>query len=270
MAASIVLGAIALGTGIYSMVKANKERKKAEAAMAANQRPALEIPVQEFENQRLLESMAGQGMSDRARSVATRDYERGLTSAINAITLSGGNPNDVSRAYRQYNDSVDRLALMDENIRLQNLANYVAQNRRMSSNLVNQWQVNELAPYMDRQSLYAQQIGAANQNFQAGLGMAGQGVGTIAGGVSSMSRTNQARGGTGFLNTRFGQGNTGASAMNNFSVYSPNDGSTVSSINWDRVLPENRSALYQMYANADYNRPLSIADYNRQQGIGSY
>lgn len=291
MAASIVLGAIALGTGIYSMVKANKERKKAEAAMAANVRPELEIPSYEYDNQRLLESMAGQGMSDRARAIAQRDYERGLSSRINAITLGGGNPNDVTRAYRTYNDSVDRLALMDENIRLQNLSNLVAQNRRMGSNVVNQWQVNELGPYQDRNALYAQQIGAANQNFQAGLGMAGQGLGYAAGGMSSMNKTNRAAGGTGFLGLRKGQGTPGsiANATNSmgntgstsalfqpngydsmFSVYSADDGSVVNTLDWNRIKPENRAAIYQLYSGIDYNngsQPVSIASYNRQKAL---
>lgn len=245
MAASIVLGAIALGTGIYGMIKSSKEKKKAEAALKNNVRPDFNIPKQEFDNQRLIESMAGQGLSDKSKNYAEQQYARGLNSTINAIAQGGGRPQDVTKAYRAYNDAVDRLALMDEDARIRNVNSLISQNRRMSGNEVAEWQIDEYAPYQDRNALYSKMYGIADQNYMSSLGMAGQGVGTIAGGASRMSATNRERGGN--VNSQYGGSNaTGSTA------YAPQSNPMVNQIAWERIRPESRNTLYQMYNNPTY------------------
>ena len=208
MAATIAAAAITLGYGIYKGIKANKEKKKAQQAMKDNIRPEAPIPQYEYDNQRLLESRMSEGLPEQSRRVAEQAYERGLASTINAINRSGGSVNDVTRAYRTYNDSVDQLTLMDANYRVQNLNNYLYQNRRMSSNEINKWQIDEMAPYMDRAALYRQMYGIAQQNQDNAEALMVQGVTTGLSGAMRYSDMNAAKGGSGFLNMRMGKGNT--------------------------------------------------------------
>lgn len=257
MAATIVAAAIAAGVGIYGMIKKNKEKKKAAEEYNKVQESKYTIPNREYETSRLLESLSQRGLGAKSREVAMQGFDRGLASAINAIQISGGSPSDVTKAYRAYNNSVDRLAIIDQEQQLRNISMMLQQRQRLTDLETARWQINEYAPAKDKKAFFAQQYAQADAGQKQAMASTVGSLGALAGGVSRMNTTNKAQGGTGFLHMNK-SGNAGQDAylnIDNSSVglYSPASNSYINQMNFERVRPELRGTLYQMLNSPYYN-----------------
>lgn len=167
---------VALGLGAYKVIDGENQKKKARRAEAKNQRPDYTIPEYEFDNLNLLESRAGQGLSDSAKRLATQNNERGLNAALGALFRGGGDVNNISPLLQRYTDSSNRLAVMDDEARLRNINNLIAQRQRMSNLTDKRWQVNQYAPWADEQQRIAQQRAMGQQAVNEGINTAASGV----------------------------------------------------------------------------------------------
>lgn len=181
---------VALGVGAYQVIKGENAKKKARRDAAKNVRPDYSIPGYEFDNLNLLESRAGQGLSDASKRLATQNNERGLTAALNALFKGGGDMNNVSPLLQRYADSNNRLAVMDDEAKLRNINNLIAQRQRMSALTDKRWQVNQYAPWADEQQRISQQLALGEQQVNAGINAAGAGVAGYLGSTQGQSAIN--------------------------------------------------------------------------------
>lgn len=262
MAATIIGAAIAAGVSIYGAAKGAKEKKKAQALADANKRPLYNTPSTEYDNQRLAEMLASQGISDPAKNAAMRGYDRGLTSSINAILQGGGNPNDVSNAYDVYNTHAGQLALADDERRRANIAALISQNKSMSDYADKNYQVNQYAPYANTAAKAAAMYQQGDQQLMSGINGVAGAVGTAAGAIGRMYDLSKVNGrGTGDagtspsvspsaynnpLSTTYINGN-GFSAGQ--SIYDPTVGQISRNFNWSKIKPENQQTYWNLLNN---------------------
>ena len=170
MPVDAVLAAVAIGTTVYGAVKANKAAK----AAAANVRPAYTTPQTEYDNQRIAESQAGQGMSAASKQDYLNNAGQGLAATNDAILRGGGDANSLSATYDKYNQGISNLSIYDDQARQGHLNNLIAQNQRMSADTDKNWQLNQYAPWTDKAKLYAAQQQAGQQIEGQGIGMLGK------------------------------------------------------------------------------------------------
>ena len=172
----------AAGYQIYQGEKAKKEAKN----LAKTPRPEFnpEVPKGEYDALNLLQSRAGQGMSDASKNLYKQNADRGLSSTIDAIIKGGGDINSIGKAQQGYLDGLSRLSLADDAMRLQNINNFLTQQRRISDmqrqDFTSQFQVNEYAPFADKMAAAAQLRTQGQQMTNAGINTAGNAIGSHA------------------------------------------------------------------------------------------
>lgn len=172
---AVIGGTVALGQTIYGAIKKNK----AEKAAAANQRPAYEIPQEEYQNERQAESMAGNGISAGAKQYLTNQSDRSQAAAYSAILRGGGDANAIANTADKYQNSANQVAIYDDQARLANLGRERDAWLRMSANKDKAFQVNQYAPYADRAAAIKEQLTGAENTINSGLnslGSAGMGA----------------------------------------------------------------------------------------------
>lgn len=188
--AVIVPAIVGLAAAGYQIYQGEQQKKQAKKAAANNVRPVYNptIPQSEFDSLKLLQSRAGQGMSDSAKNMFQQQADRGLSSVLDTIIKTGGNPNDASRAYQGYADSIGRMALLEDRAKLENLNNYLGQQRRISAmqtdNYDKDFSVNKYAPFMDEQARIAQMRTIGQQQTNAGVNTAASTIANYAGNIS--------------------------------------------------------------------------------------
>lgn len=136
--------------GIVQGITGALQKGKAKRMARANKRPTYEIQDAVLDNQDLIESRAGQGISDATRRELTQGAERGLTSSIDAILSGGGSVNNIADLYSNYAGSLSKMALIDEEMRTKNVQNLIDQNSKLAAEQDKAWQVNVYAPYTDK------------------------------------------------------------------------------------------------------------------------
>lgn len=136
------------GTGMAVSGLANKAKAK---RMAKNNiRPTYETPQSEYDNLALTKSRASQGLSDSSLTAFGRANDRALTGSLDSILKNGGDNNQVSTVSDAYTSGAAKLALADDQARMQNINALIAQQGRMSDYADKQWMINKYAPYADR------------------------------------------------------------------------------------------------------------------------
>lgn len=186
MAATIVAAAIAAGIGIAKLVKGAKDKKAANALADANKRPKYDIPSYAYDNQKLLENQASQGLSSASKDAANRSYNQGLSTSINGILQGGGNPNDINNSYNVYDSNVGKLAFLDDQRRMQNINNLVAQNNTMADYTDKSYQINQYAPYADTAAKASKLYAQGDESMQSGISEIGNAVSTGVGAYTGM------------------------------------------------------------------------------------
>src|SRR5688572_24012649 len=118
--------------GIFQMAKGFVQKGKAKRMARSNKRPDYKIQRPIIDNQELIESRAGQGMTDASRQVISQENSRGMTSAIEAVLAGGGSVNNIGDLYSRFSDGTNKMALIDEEMRTANVKNLIEQNRLMA------------------------------------------------------------------------------------------------------------------------------------------
>lgn len=155
--------------GIVQGITGAFQKGKAKRMARANKRPTYRIqrPVQD--NQELVESRAGQGISDATRQHLRQDAERGLTTSIDAILAGGGSVNNIADLYGNYTTSISKMALVDEEMRTRNIQNMIIQNNKLAAEKDKEWQVNVYAPYADKAQAAAALSKHGSDNMWKGI-----------------------------------------------------------------------------------------------------
>lgn len=168
--AVIVPAAIAAAYGIYKVAHGAHQKNLAKKAAAANKRPAYNIPQGEYDNLYMAESQASQGLDQGSKQILTQNADRGLSASLNAVLKGGGDMNAASSLYDNYLGNINNIALMDNQQKINNVQQLVAARYRMSDQQDKQWQVNNYAPFMDKQKEIGQQKAYGQQQVDSGMG----------------------------------------------------------------------------------------------------
>lgn len=179
--AAIALGAVAAYKGIKGAVQ-NKKAKRLKQ-QAERERPSYRTQKAIRDNQAIMESRAGQGFSDKALRIQEAAVDSGLAVGIDGVLRSGGNVNHIGDLYGNYLEGTNKLALMDEEMRVRNLAAMVDQNYFMGSEQDKEWQMNKWNPFADKVQAAAVLKAQGNANINGALDTAAAAVGSFGGSI---------------------------------------------------------------------------------------
>lgn len=162
--------AVAQGIGgIVQGVTGAFQKGKAKRMGRANKRPNYRIQQPIKDNQELIESQAGQGLTDASRQELEQQSSRGLTSSIDAILAGGGSVNNISDLYGTFQGGISKMALIDEEMRRKNIQNLVTANNQLATEKDKEWQVNVYAPYADKAQAAAALSNQGTNNMWKGI-----------------------------------------------------------------------------------------------------
>lgn len=197
MAASAIIAAIGLAVAIGSTVYGISQQNKAKQLKASNERPKYDITPYQKENQQLAENLATQGLPESTLNYYRQQSERGLSYGVGAILKGGGDNNQIGGLYANYNDSMTRLAVLDDQRRLSNLAVLREQNRAMSNEADKQWQVNQWGPFADRAQEAQALYNSGSQYISQGISTGVNAIGNYASNQGQQRQINQVNNGSG-------------------------------------------------------------------------
>jgi len=273
--------ALQAGKGIYDTVAGgiNARRARREQKQLLANRPQRQIPQGELDMLSLLQNRASQGLSDATLNRYQEGAERGLTSTLDAIIKGGGTPNSIGGAYQDYLNDISALTLANDQAQLQNVNNFLNQNRRISDYQDRQYEENVYQPWADQMTATAQEVGQAEGRQASGIntignavgnyfgqlnqkndiqGLFGRGVNLLGQTVNKMAPTSPAST-PGMTQQQFGNTLTGAAmGMNNgyFGVqpqrYSPNLNAPMRGYDFSGLKPSDRAMMVQLFNNYQY------------------
>jgi hypothetical protein len=205
----VIAGTIGLAETAIGMINAGKAKKKA-AQLAASRPKYQESPYIKDELS-LAESELSTGMSGAASNAYEQGIDRDLSSSLNTILKGGGSVNNVAEVFGQSTQGRQRLALMKENLRLNQVNNLVRAQQDSTEQREKAFQFNQWAPWADQSQANAQARTAAQGQIMSGIntiGSAGMGYLNKVGGQKQLNDTLQ----TNSNSASQGGGGTGGNA----------------------------------------------------------
>lgn len=166
-------------TGIINNAKAKKE-----AAKLAASRPKLTASPFVKDELSLAESNLSTGMSADAKAAYEGGLSRDLSTSLNTILKGGGSVNNVSQVFDSSEQGRQRLALIKENLRLNNVNNLVRAQDTAENERQQMFQFNEWAPWSDAAKANSQARQQAQGEIWGGIDQIGGGAMKLAGGGS--------------------------------------------------------------------------------------
>lgn len=172
MPAVITSAAIGAGTAIYGGIKSAQAAKAAKANLA--NRPTYTPLAEDDSELNLAQSMSGTGMSDTSRQALLNNNQNAQAASINAIQRNGGDPNAIGNLYGQAQNGLNSAAIYDDQARMSHLntllGTYAQYNAQRRSDADKTFQIDQYAPWADKQQLITQQQQAAQNLILSGLG----------------------------------------------------------------------------------------------------
>jgi len=177
MPVTIGLG-LSAATAIYGGIKSAQANKLAKQNLAS--RPVYTPLPEDDSALNLAESQANQGMGANAKQALLNNSQNNTAAITNAITMGGGDANSLSNAVIKEQQGLNNLAVYDDQARQSHLgtllSTYGQYANQRQANADKQFQVNQYAPWADKQQLYTQQQLAGQQLLSSGLGSLGKGL----------------------------------------------------------------------------------------------
>lgn len=173
-AVDIAQGALGIGEAVSGLI--NEAKAKKEGQRLASTRPQYEVDPQVGQDLNLAESELGSNVSAGERAYATLNNGQ-FSSSIGSTLKSGGNPNSIGEIYGNSEDGRLKLAMMRDNLRLNQIQNYVRASQRTEDANTTKWQVNKFAPWEDAAQANAAAKSGAQKQVMEGLSTFGAGVG---------------------------------------------------------------------------------------------
>lgn len=215
-------GAGAIQTAI-GLINAGKTKREAERL--AKTRPQYQISPLAGQDLALAKSDLAQGMSSAAETAFNNLNNSQFSSSLDAILKSGGTPNSIGEIYGNNQEGRLRLAQMKDQLRLQQIQNYVRANNAMQQEQQTQWQVNDFGPWQDRAQANAAARTGAQTQINNGLNAFGAGVANAGQALSENNQFKIPTGVNGGNNYGFNNGRaTGITDYNIPTTQAPNVG----------------------------------------------
>ena len=177
----LIEGAIAAA----SLLRSSQQKSTAESeakTLEAN-RPKYQIQKEFGQDVALTESELGQGMSAKAQRAYESATDRGLSSSLSAILKGGGDVNSIGSLYGESEKGRENLAILQDNLRLQQIQNVVSARQRMAGEKQTKWMVDEYGHWKDQAQAVAEARKAAEQGIQSGISS----FGSILGGAAQQA-----------------------------------------------------------------------------------
>lgn len=152
----------AMNVGQY--IGAVRDKKKAEEEKSRLKTPFYKIQDEYFQNRNLAAEMAQGGLPQATKDYLTEQTDRGLGTAISGIAQTGGSPNDFSKLFDSYRNSINQTAAQDAQLQLQNIQYYMGANKDLAGQKTTQWTLNEYQPYQNKLKEITERIAAAKMN----------------------------------------------------------------------------------------------------------
>ncbi len=174
-----VVGALTtLGLGIYNAVESKKKEDQAEEKAAKLERERVNyIPSKESQEAlSLTESELANGMSARTSQAYEAANDKGLSTSLSTILKGGGNVNNVGELYGASGEGRNKLALIKDSLRLNQINNYLYASNALGTEKQTAWQINKFQPQqnaMEATGIARQQAEQAKMNS---IGMVGVGL----------------------------------------------------------------------------------------------
>lgn len=146
-------------------ISGNSKEKKAKKAREALKSPFYDIQDEYYQNKNTAAQLAGGGLPDATKDYYTTQSEKGLSAGIQGILQGGGNPNDISKLYQTYDDSLSKISAADAEAHLNNIKYYMGVNKDLAGQKTIQWALNKKQPYENlvRELTAAQKAGEATK-----------------------------------------------------------------------------------------------------------
>lgn len=170
----IVSGALGLGEAAMGLINAGKANK--QAAELERSRPKLTDSPYLKDQLHLAESDLSTGMSAGAKYAYESDMDRSLSSSLGAITRLGGSPNNVGDIFSADANGRARLAIMKDNLRLQQITNLTRAQDASEEERQKQFEFNEWMPWADKAQANAKARESAENEIFSGINTAGAGA----------------------------------------------------------------------------------------------
>ena len=175
--------AVTVGTAGYKIYEGEHAKSQAKKAAKNNPRPTLgPDPYAQRELSMAEANLGGGGMSVDAERGLVQSNQQSSTNAYDAILKGGGDVNNIARIFDGSKIGNQRLAMMRENSRMQNINNYVSASRNADQARQETFKVDQFAPWADFSQANANRKQQAQQDITSGIDGLASG---IAGGVGS-------------------------------------------------------------------------------------
>ena len=208
----MALGAIQAGISLINAGKAKREAKE-----LARTRPKREISPMYGKNLSLVESELAGGMSQAAESAYTNQLNKTTSASLSAILRGGGDVNNVADIFAGGEEGRQRLALMEDQLRLTQVGNVIKARDQMGEETDKNFLFNDWMPWADKSQANADARKTANEGIWSGLG-------TLAGGAMNMMAGSKGKSGN--LNPVTQTPGLSNAANFNFNKPSANTGNT--------------------------------------------
>lgn len=173
-AGTIIQGALGLAKTVEGLVNAGKTKR--EAKYLEKTRPQLGRDRYADEALALTKSELAQGMSAKAEKAYNDIADRDFSSSLSAILKGGGNLNSIGDIYGSKEEGRQRLAIMQDNLRLSQIQNEINAGKEVSNREDQMFQINQWMPWADKSQANAAARQGAQEQIWSGLGTMGAGA----------------------------------------------------------------------------------------------
>lgn len=167
---SWVSAAVGVGTAVYGVVESQNAKKKAKQLQ--QNRPKLSSSPYTKDQISLMESELSTGMSGGSKAAYEADMDRSLSTTLDSLTKMGGSPNNVGDVFASNSNGRARLALMKDNLRMNQITNLSRTQELAEEERQQQFQFNEWAPFADQAQANAAARESSNKLVFEGLNTA--------------------------------------------------------------------------------------------------
>lgn len=149
--------------GIVKYFIGNSKEKKARKALEKLKQPMYDIQDEYYQNANAANALAQGGLPTATKDYFTTQSEKGLGAGIQGILAGGGSPNDVSKIFQTYEDSIAKVSAADAQNHIENIRYWMGVNKDLAGQKTTQWALNKYQPYLNnlRQLNDAQKAGEA-------------------------------------------------------------------------------------------------------------
>lgn len=154
-AATTTLGGLQTTYGLYLQSK--------------NKRPQYEIPPEIAQNLTQAQAMALEGMPEESRQIAINNLRQAYSTGLAQAGTRKGGLAGVANLYQGVQQGYQQLAAQDAQQRLANQQRLMQQRQVMADYRGQEFQLNKLNPYYEKQAQAQALMGAGMQNISQGL-----------------------------------------------------------------------------------------------------